>query len=331
MIDFSKFTKNEINQINVELEIIQKKFFGIVKSKNASDFLNDVRNFDKALQDKSFLKSKKSFLSMFIKKYQLKDLSKLCHGYENYMEIISRFGINIFDSEFDLISTPVNPKAVGLGFLWHLWRLIRALWLQFIVFFVGVIFMFLSHYSYNMTDLPNNEWWSDLWLALATSVFAGIVISSFNKYFRNKRMKYENQLRSLSYKNNQLKAKVQNEISEYRKRSNKRNQECVKTGVDITNLLYSYFSHIGFNISLKTCSAYYRFRVLFKEFDAYVGDIVRREFPDLTFSKLSKNEIELIDEYITKVEFELDEYLSAMERVSRYYNIDIQFVSDKQI
>ncbi|MDR0832381.1 MAG: hypothetical protein LBM99_05740 [Bacillales bacterium] len=330
MFNYNVYSQKEIENIDSELEKIFVIFHSILKTKKASEFFKDVKDFETIIGKNKYKISKKVFWDKFTSKYNLPNLEKLCHGYTKYMELVFTHCIVPLDTEFCMLPKPISPKAIGWGLLWHIKRLFEELWLSFLVFLVAFSFTILSAGFIGYHDLAYNEWFSDFFMALASSLYVGLIIAWLNRYFKRKRILIENNFFELQNKNNFLYSRVNQRIKECNNKKNISNKDIVSCSAGITNMLYSYFRNTRLPISVKTCSAYHTLKKYFIEFDNYCGEIIRRDYSN-HFESISTNEFTELKKYILSIELELDKYFVALEQIYRFYQIDIRSVDDKQI
>lgn len=300
---------------------------------NPRDFIDDVNLLYAVLNDERYQFGFKSFWKYFLNKYDIDPKSKKL--FSNDIEFASTIYykcVTPLNLKLDIVGASIKvTKTQMLSFLNRVvnWakRSVRDITIS--TFALSIIFfsVMLSFYYYNKGEI----WYSNLFIGLATGVFAGVVIKWINSMIRGHIKSLEAQkILAHRYSDHFFKS-ANTQYDEYKKAiEGKDKKDVLLRFVDINNLLNDYLGRIKEFKLIKTIDEFYKLRDFEKEIFDYSSEIVRRLFP-MDISKLTKKELDQLTLYLVNLQDLLDDYLMKYKEILQKIDFDIQRISTKLI
>lgn len=300
---------------------------------NPRDFIDDVNLLYAVLNDERYQFGFKSFWKYFLKKYEIDPKSK--KHFNNDIEFASTIYykcVTPLNLKLDIVGASIKvTKTQMLSFLNRVvnWakRSVRDITIS--TFALSIIFfsVMMSFYYYNEGEI----WYSNLFIGLATGVFAGVVIKWINSMIRGHIKSLEAQKILANRYSDYFFKTTNSRYEEYKAAMEKKNKKDVLLRfVDINNLLNDYLGRIKEFKLIKTIDDFYKLRDFEKEIFDYSSEIMRRLFP-MDISKLTQQELEKLTLYLVNLQDLLDDYLMKYKEILQKIDFDIQRISTKLI
>lgn len=300
---------------------------------NPRDFIDDVNLLYAVQNDERYKFGFNSFWKYFLKKYEIDPKNKKL--FENDREFASTIYykcVTPLNLKLDIVGEDIKlTKTQMLSFLNRLvnWVKKSARDITISTIAISVIFfsVMLSFYYYNSGEI----WYSNLFIGLATGVFAGVVIKWINSLIRGHIKSLESQKKLANRYTDYFFKSTNSQYDEYKKSIKPQDKkETLQRFVDINNLLNDYLVRIMEFKLIKTIDEYYKLKNFEKEIFEYSSEIVRRLFP-MDISKLSGKELDQLTLYLVTLQDLLDDYLMKYKEIMQKIDFDIQRISTKLI
>ncbi|XMB72004.1 hypothetical protein RJI07_07840 [Mycoplasmatota bacterium WC30] len=300
---------------------------------NPRDFIDDVNLLYAVLYNERYQFGFVSFWKYFMKKYDIDTKNnKLFENDSEFASTIYYKCVTPLNLKLDIVGSSIKVKKNEvLSFLNRVinWakRSVRDITISTIAISVIFFSVMLSFYFYNSDEI----WYSNLFIGLATGVFAGVVIKWINSMIRG-HMKFLEAQKILANRYSDYFFKTANsQYEEYKAAIETKNKKDILLRfVDINNLLNDYLRRIKQFKRIKTIEEYYKLKDFEKELFEYSSEIVRRLFP-IDISKLTKKELDKLTLYLVNLQDLLDDYLMKYKEILQKIDFDIQRISTKLI
>ena len=300
---------------------------------NPRDFTDDVNLLYAVLYDEKYQFGFDSFWNYFVEKYDIDEENKsLFQDDIEFASTIYYKCVTPLNLKLDIVGGSVKiSKNNLLSFLFKLtnWvkRSIRDITISTIAIAVIGLSVLFSFYYFNLREV----WYSNLFMGLATGVFAGVVIKWINSKIRS-HVKHLEAQKILANRYSDHFFKTTNSLYvEYKTAKEEKNKEdLLLRFVDINNTLNDYLKRIKEFKQIKTMDEFYKLRDFEKEIFEFSSEIVKRLFPS-EIDQITEKEINQMTLYLINLQDLLDNYLMTYKEILQKIDFDIQRISTKLI
>lgn len=307
--------------INTELERIFT-IFKQVTDDRPTEFAKDMDKLNHILSSSNYDYISKEYWDIFKQKYQIANtIDKLIGDYSEAMRLVYIHCMIPFNLKLDIkYGTDVQFKeSVELSAhrtLHIIRRFISNTWISILSI---LIIIFALYFSWDFSE-RGSVWASNLFLGIAASVSAAMILAKINHYLGAKEKRLSSQKQRIEKSTEYLVKVVDEGIQDFLRVYNKRNTEYLFKFCEINNDVHDYLKRIQIVKGIYSVEDVLALKKFEKEIFEFSSAIVRRNV-DVMHSKISKEEKAKLKYYLFELSMHLEylqngivEFIYGLER-----------------